>query len=433
MAILYPFRALRPRSADAARIAAVPYDVVSTDEARALADGNPLSFLRVSRAEIELPADTDPHADAVYERAAENFARLKESVAGARGRAEPLLLPAAHGRPPADRARRVLLARRVRPRRHQEARANPARQGRRPHAPHAGAWRADRTGVPHLPGVGGRRRHRDARHGRRAAVRLRRGRRRAAHAVARVRRATATRSSARSRGSPTLYIADGHHRAASAARARGRDRAQASASGHPLGDGADFNTFLAVAFPHDQVQILRLQPDRQGSGGPLARASFSRRLASVSRSTPGTGDAGSAGRDRDVSSSGVADAASARRARIRPIRSGRSTSACCRTSCSRRSWRSPTSAPTSASTSSAALAAPASSSGSSNSGTAAVAFSLFPVSVADLMAVSDAGAIMPPKSHLVRAEAAGRPADPCDLSRQECLVLATTCWPKLDN
>ena len=53
---------------------------------------------------------------------------------------------------------------------------------------------------------------------------------------------------------PALYIADGHHRAASAARARGmRERGIAGAS---LGDGADASTMLAVAFPHDQVQIL---------------------------------------------------------------------------------------------------------------------------------------------------------------------------------
>ena len=49
MATLQPFRAMRPTRPDAARIAAVPYDVVSTDEARALACDNPLSFLRVSR------------------------------------------------------------------------------------------------------------------------------------------------------------------------------------------------------------------------------------------------------------------------------------------------------------------------------------------------------------------------------------------------
>jgi hypothetical protein len=78
MATLYPFRALHPNAADAARIAAVPYDVVSTDEARALADGNPLSFLRVSRAEIELPDGSDPYGDPVYRKAAENFAALRK-------------------------------------------------------------------------------------------------------------------------------------------------------------------------------------------------------------------------------------------------------------------------------------------------------------------------------------------------------------------
>src|SRR5438105_2962934 len=80
MATLRPFRALRPRPAEAAAVAAVPYDVVSTNEARELAHGNPLSFLRVSRPELELSADIDPHADIVYERALQNFERLKESV-----------------------------------------------------------------------------------------------------------------------------------------------------------------------------------------------------------------------------------------------------------------------------------------------------------------------------------------------------------------
>ena len=54
-----------------------PYDVVNAEEARALAAGNPLSFLHVSRAEIDLPPDTNPYADAVYAKAAENFAALK--------------------------------------------------------------------------------------------------------------------------------------------------------------------------------------------------------------------------------------------------------------------------------------------------------------------------------------------------------------------
>ncbi len=57
-------------------MAAVPYDVVSSAEARALAAGNPLSFLHVSRAEIDLPADTDPYDDRVYDAAASNLERL---------------------------------------------------------------------------------------------------------------------------------------------------------------------------------------------------------------------------------------------------------------------------------------------------------------------------------------------------------------------
>ena len=56
MALIVPFRALRPTPASAARVAAVPYDVVNAQEAHALADENPLSFLHVSRAEIDLPA-----------------------------------------------------------------------------------------------------------------------------------------------------------------------------------------------------------------------------------------------------------------------------------------------------------------------------------------------------------------------------------------
>jgi uncharacterized protein (DUF1015 family) len=77
MAAIFPFSALRPVPEAAPAVAAVPYDVVSSDEARALAEGNPLSFLRVSRAEIEFPPTIDPHADIVYERAAENFRDLR--------------------------------------------------------------------------------------------------------------------------------------------------------------------------------------------------------------------------------------------------------------------------------------------------------------------------------------------------------------------
>lgn len=76
MALVRPFRALRPVPEAAAAVAAVPYDVVSGAEARALAAGNPLSFLHVSRAEIDLPADTDPYDDRVYDAAASNLEQL---------------------------------------------------------------------------------------------------------------------------------------------------------------------------------------------------------------------------------------------------------------------------------------------------------------------------------------------------------------------
>src|SRR5690349_19435051 len=80
MAVIRPFRALRPIPAAASSVAAVPYDVVDTEEARALAAGNPLSFLHVSRAEIDLPAGTDPHDDLVYQTASQRYRWLKREA-----------------------------------------------------------------------------------------------------------------------------------------------------------------------------------------------------------------------------------------------------------------------------------------------------------------------------------------------------------------
>ena len=80
MSAIYPFAALRPVPNAAANVAAVPYDVVNTEEARSLAAGNPLSFLHVSRPEIDLPPGTNPHSDPVYNLAVENFAKLKAAA-----------------------------------------------------------------------------------------------------------------------------------------------------------------------------------------------------------------------------------------------------------------------------------------------------------------------------------------------------------------
>jgi len=74
MALLRPFRALRPSRDNAVRVAAPPYDVINTSEARELARGNADSYLHISRPEIDLPEGTDEHSDAVYAKGAENLA-----------------------------------------------------------------------------------------------------------------------------------------------------------------------------------------------------------------------------------------------------------------------------------------------------------------------------------------------------------------------
>jgi len=76
MATLKPFAALRPKPELASQICELPYDVMSSDEAREMARGNPLSFLHVSKPEIDLPTGTDVHAPEVYAKGAENFAGL---------------------------------------------------------------------------------------------------------------------------------------------------------------------------------------------------------------------------------------------------------------------------------------------------------------------------------------------------------------------
>jgi uncharacterized protein (DUF1015 family) len=75
--LIRPFAALRPAADHVAEVASVPYDTINTAEALALAAGKPHSFLHVIRPEIDLPPDTDSHAEAVYAKAAENLAALQ--------------------------------------------------------------------------------------------------------------------------------------------------------------------------------------------------------------------------------------------------------------------------------------------------------------------------------------------------------------------
>jgi uncharacterized protein (DUF1015 family) len=84
------FKGLCPPPALASKVASLPYDVVTTEEARELAKGNPLSMLHVVRAEIDLPPKTDPYSNAVYARAVENFKRLQNEGALVR-ESEPCL------------------------------------------------------------------------------------------------------------------------------------------------------------------------------------------------------------------------------------------------------------------------------------------------------------------------------------------------------
>lgn len=72
-----PFNAIRPKPEMAAQVASLPYDVVNAREAAAMAKGNPNSFFHISRAEIDLPSNTEPYSDAVYAKSAENFRDFK--------------------------------------------------------------------------------------------------------------------------------------------------------------------------------------------------------------------------------------------------------------------------------------------------------------------------------------------------------------------
>ena len=81
MATLKPFAALRPKAELAAKICELPYDVMNSDEARSIAKDNPLSFLHVSKPEIDLEPGTDVYSPVVYAKGAENFRLLQEQGA----------------------------------------------------------------------------------------------------------------------------------------------------------------------------------------------------------------------------------------------------------------------------------------------------------------------------------------------------------------
>ena len=250
MAVIRPFRALRPQPGQAQLVASVPYDVVNTDEARALADGNPLSFLHVSRPEIDLPPGTDIHSDAVYRKAVENFEKLiadgpleKETEPSLylyrliMGDHEQVGIVACcsideyddstirkHERTRRDkeddRTRHMLMLR---------AQTGPVFLTYRQHD-EIDAQVSAAIGAEPLFDLT-------------AADGVR-------HTIWRLSETEALVKSFES--VPLLYIADGHHRAASASRARAELKEQSFA--HTGKE--DYNYFITVIFPDTQVQIL---------------------------------------------------------------------------------------------------------------------------------------------------------------------------------
>jgi uncharacterized protein (DUF1015 family) len=78
MADVKPFRGLRPPVSIASDLACLPYDVMNTEEARKMASGRECSLLHITRAEIDLPSDIDCHSEAVYKKSAENFSLWRE-------------------------------------------------------------------------------------------------------------------------------------------------------------------------------------------------------------------------------------------------------------------------------------------------------------------------------------------------------------------
>lgn len=250
MAVIRPFRALRPRADRAQLVASVPYDVVNTDEARALAEGNPLSFLHVSRPEIDLPPDTDIHSDVVYRKAVENFEKLTAECPLEK-EAEPSLylyrlIMGDHEQVgivavcSIDEYDNGIIRKHERTRRDKEddrtrhmlmlkAQTGPVflTYRRRAEIDKQVAAAIDAEPLFDLTAADGVR-----------------------HTIWRLDQTDALVKSFES--VPLLYIADGHHRAASASRARAELKQESFA--HTGKE--DYNYFLTVIFPDSQVQIL---------------------------------------------------------------------------------------------------------------------------------------------------------------------------------
>ena len=249
MAELKPFRGFRPPPERVREIAAPPYDVVSREEARAYAAGNPACFFHISRPEIDFEPSVDEHAEEVYARGRENLRRFLE--AGWLRRDGQASFYAYRQRMGGHVQTGLVAASSVdeyddgRIRKHELTRPD-KEDDRTRHIDELGAhdepvfltYRAHRAidalmqeataGLPEYDFV--------AEDG-------------VAHTFWVVRGGLNARLAEAFREIPRLYVADGHHRSAAASRVRALRRSRGAASG-----GHDF--FLCVVFPDDQIRIL---------------------------------------------------------------------------------------------------------------------------------------------------------------------------------
>jgi uncharacterized protein (DUF1015 family) len=247
--LVRPFAALRPAPGRAADIAAPPYDVMNADEARELAEGRPFSFLHVSRAEIDLAPDTDPYAPEVYQTAGRNLKAFEASGALIRDPAPCYYVyrMTTHGRSQTGVALSASVDAYVQNRIRKHELTRPAKEDDRVRqieavdaitGPVLLVHRADAALADLLTAAAGR--DPDLLVADLDGVR---------HEVWAVGDAAANDAiGARLNAMGALYIADGHHRSAAAARVAEARRAKSGPGAH---DG-----FLAVSFPDDEMKIL---------------------------------------------------------------------------------------------------------------------------------------------------------------------------------
>jgi uncharacterized protein (DUF1015 family) len=262
--LVRPFAALRPRPETAGAVIAPPYDVVDTDEARSLAAGCPDSFLHISRPEIGLPPDTDPYSDAVYARGAQNLERLMADGLLER-EAQPAyyvyrMSTAAHSQTGIAAAASIAAYEAGRIHRHELTRPDKEHDRVRniealnaQTGPVLLACKASATVDALL-----------ATHAAGPPLLSARGQHDVLHSVWRVDAADAVSELTTALDAlGDLYIADGHHRSAAAARVAATRRRP----GSPADAASEF--FLSVTFPDTQVQVFdynRLVTDLNGLG-----------------------------------------------------------------------------------------------------------------------------------------------------------------------